>query len=131
MIPFVIATGAAMYGHLRKYLLTEDELAIHGFPRPPPEGSKPGRAALLSEAEAKRKALSESLPHNQDKNCCRCGKAFRISEEGRYEKKEDCCYHWGKPFNRRVNRATYEKKYTCCDGDEGSEGCQVWTPLTE
>ena len=120
-----------MYGHLRKYLLTEDELAIHGFPRPPPEGSKPGRAALLSEAEAKRKALSESLPHNQDKNCCRCGKAFRISEEGRYEKKEDCCYHWGKPFNRRVNRATYEKKYTCCDGDEGSEGCQVWTPLTE
>merc|ERR1712142_991673 len=46
--------GAALFRHLQKYLLTEEELGIHGFPRPPPEGSKPGRAALLSEAEAKR-----------------------------------------------------------------------------
>ena len=114
-----------MYRHLQKYLLTEDELNSHGFPRPPPEGSKPGRAQLLSESEAKRKALSDSLPHNSDKNCSRCGKAFRISEEGRYEKQEECCYHWGKLFNRRVNRGTYEKKYTCCDGDSEADGCQV------
>ena len=57
--------GASMYRHLQKYLLSEEELSIHGFPRPPPEGSKPGRASILSEAEAKRTALRESLPHNQ------------------------------------------------------------------
>ncbi|KAM7350248.1 RNA exonuclease prage isoform 2-T3 [Cochliomyia hominivorax] len=57
-----------------------------------------------------------------EKQCVRCSKIFQVNNEGKYMTFESCTYHWGKLSNV-FNGKCYINIYSCCQGDEFSEGC--------
>ena len=57
--------------------------------------------------------------------CCRCQKEFSVDVEGNYARDEECLYHWGKAFSRRVAGEGISAKRTCCSDDSSSRGCCV------
>lgn len=48
-----LSPGAALYGRLKEYLLTEDQLKENGYPFPHPE--RPGGAVIFTAEEKKPK----------------------------------------------------------------------------
>ncbi|XP_004778081.1 RNA exonuclease 1 homolog isoform X3 [Mustela putorius furo] len=107
--------GAALYGRLKEYLLTEDQLKENGYPFPHPE--RPGGAVLFTAEEKKPKDSSCRI-------CCRCGTEYLVSASGRCVREEECYYHWGRLRRNRV-AGGWETQYTCCSAAIGSTGCQV------
>ncbi|XP_023309304.2 uncharacterized protein LOC111690929 isoform X1 [Lucilia cuprina] len=68
-----------------------------------------------------------------EKQCVRCSKMFQVNEEGEYLSFGSCTYHWGKLSNV-YNGKCYVNIYSCCQGDELSEGCSqhafhVWNGI--
>lgn len=57
-----------------------------------------------------------------EKQCVRCSKIFEVNSEGDYLTFEPCTYHWGKA-NNVYNGKCYVNVYSCCQGEESSEGC--------
>ncbi|XP_059222996.1 uncharacterized protein LOC106090373 isoform X2 [Stomoxys calcitrans] len=57
-----------------------------------------------------------------EKQCVRCSKMFEVNSEGEYQTFESCTYHWGKA-NNVYNGKCYVNIYSCCQGEESSEGC--------
>ncbi|XP_058978125.1 uncharacterized protein LOC101888243 isoform X2 [Musca domestica] len=57
-----------------------------------------------------------------EKQCVRCSKMFEVNSEGEYLTFEPCTYHWGKA-NNVYNGKCYVNIYSCCQGEESSEGC--------
>ena len=57
-----------------------------------------------------------------EKQCVRCSKIFQVSEEGKYISFDSCIYHWGKLSNV-YNGKCFVNIYSCCQGEELSEGC--------
>ena len=57
-----------------------------------------------------------------EKQCVRCSKIFQVSEEGEYISFDSCIYHWGKLSNV-YNGKCFVNIYSCCQGEELSEGC--------
>ncbi|XP_075154627.1 RNA exonuclease prage isoform X1 [Haematobia irritans] len=57
-----------------------------------------------------------------EKQCVRCSKMFEVDSEGKYLTFESCTYHWGKA-NNVYNGKCYVNIYSCCQGEESSEGC--------
>ncbi|XP_061386509.1 uncharacterized protein LOC133321438, partial [Musca vetustissima] len=57
-----------------------------------------------------------------EKQCVRCSKMFEVNSEGEYLTFEPCTYHWGKA-NNVYNGKCYVNIYSCCQGEETSEGC--------
>lgn len=107
--------GAILYNKLRKYIMTEEQLQEHGYPRPHPENS--GHAVVYNLPEKK----------NNDpfsKVCCRCGAEYKINANGSCVRKEECVYHWGKLRRNRVPGG-WETLYNCCSGAVASPGCEV------
>lgn len=45
--------------------------------------------------------------------------------EGNYAREEECLYHWGKAFSRRVTGEGIAAKRTCCSDESSSRGCCV------
>ncbi|XP_046374753.2 RNA exonuclease 1 homolog [Haliotis rufescens] len=109
--------GAELYKRLSKYILTEDQLRENGFPRPSDEGGS--HAKFYADRKEKDVILKQ-----HEKNCARCGKRFIVFPNGNYNREEECVYHWGKAWKKRVDRALVSS-YNCCGGDLGAEGCQV------
>eukprot|EP00071_Canis_lupus_P029419 XP_022262976.1 RNA exonuclease 1 homolog isoform X1 [Canis lupus familiaris] len=107
--------GAALYGRLKEYLLTEDQLKENGYPFPHPE--RPGGAVIFTAEEKKPKDSSCRI-------CCRCGSEYLVSASGRCVREEECYYHWGRLRRNRV-AGGWETQYTCCSAAIGSTGCQV------
>ncbi|KAB1259796.1 RNA exonuclease 1-like protein, partial [Camelus dromedarius] len=107
--------GAALYGRLKEYLLSEDQLKENGYPFPHPE--RPGGAVIFTAEEKKPKDSSCRI-------CCRCGAEYLVSSSGRCVRDEECCYHWGRLRRNRV-AGGWETQYTCCSAAIGSAGCQV------
>nr|XP_045719396.1 RNA exonuclease 1 homolog isoform X2 [Mirounga angustirostris] len=107
--------GVALYGRLKEYLLTEDQLKENGYPFPHPE--RPGGAVIFTAEEKKPKDASCRI-------CCRCGAEYLVSPSGRCVREEECCYHWGRLRRNRV-AGGWETQYTCCSAAIGSTGCQV------
>ncbi|XP_036090078.1 RNA exonuclease 1 homolog isoform X3 [Rousettus aegyptiacus] len=107
--------GAALYGRLRDYLLSEDQLKENGYPFPHP--GRPGGAVIFTAEDKPPKDSSCRV-------CCRCGTEYLVSPSGRCVRDEECHYHWGRP---RRNRAAggWETQYMCCSAAIGSAGCQV------
>ncbi|XP_029771891.1 RNA exonuclease 1 homolog isoform X2 [Suricata suricatta] len=107
--------GAALYGRLKEYLLTEEQLKEHGYPFPHPE--RPGGAVLFTAEDKKPKDSACRI-------CCRCGAEYLVSPSGRCVRAEECHYHWGRLRRNRV-AGGWETQYTCCSAAIGSTGCQV------
>ncbi|CDQ71411.1 unnamed protein product [Oncorhynchus mykiss] len=108
-------SGVRLYRKLRDYLMTEEQLQEHGYPRPHPERS--GRAVVHNVPEKK----------NVDpfaKVCCRCGAEYKINANGNCVRKEECNHHWGRLRRHKVSGG-WETNYSCCSGTVGSPGCSV------
>ncbi|KAI5177055.1 Rna Exonuclease 1 [Manis pentadactyla] len=108
--------GAALYGRLKGYLLTEDQLKENGYPFPHP--GRPG-GALVFTAEEKQPKRPPSC-----RICCRCGTEHLVSPSGRCVRDEECSYHWGRLRRNRV-AGGWETQYLCCSAAVGSTSCQV------
>ncbi|XP_051950328.1 RNA exonuclease 1 homolog [Xyrauchen texanus] len=107
--------GAILYMKLKNYLMTEEQLEEHGYPRPHPEIS--GHVVVHNLPEKK----------NNDpfsKVCCRCGAEYKINANGNCVRKEECSHHWGRLRRNRVPGG-WETLYNCCSGAVGSPGCEV------
>ncbi|CAG00737.1 unnamed protein product [Tetraodon nigroviridis] len=103
-------TGARLYRKLKVYLMTEEQLQEHGYPRSNPEA--PGRAVLYNLPE-KKPASDREPPHSLwypccscslltlaaftafSKICCRCGAEYKVNANGNCVRKEECSFHWG------------------------------------
>ncbi|XP_033736917.1 RNA exonuclease 1 homolog [Pecten maximus] len=113
--------GAELFKRLTRYILTEEQMKENGFPRPSP--TEPGSAVFFVEPRKKIKVQS-SKPTNYEKLCVRCGKMFTVYPNGTYATKEECSFHWGKAWKKRI-AGMIDTRYTCCQGDLSSDGCQI------
>ncbi|OWF47383.1 RNA exonuclease 1 homolog [Mizuhopecten yessoensis] len=113
--------GADLYKRLSRYILVEEQMKENGFPRPSP--TEPGSAVFFVEPRKKINVQS-SKPTNYEKLCIRCGKMFTVYPNGTYAKTEECTFHWGKAWKKRV-AGMIDTRYTCCQGDLTTDGCQI------
>ncbi|XP_034036035.1 RNA exonuclease 1 homolog [Thalassophryne amazonica] len=109
-------TGAALFRKLKAYLMTEEELQEHGYPRKNPEA--PGKA-IINNLPKKMTTADPFI-----KICCRCGTEYMVNISGNCVRKEECNYHWGRVHRQKV-AGGWETNYSCCSGAVGSTGCQV------
>ncbi|XP_038625892.1 RNA exonuclease 1 homolog isoform X2 [Tachyglossus aculeatus] len=107
--------GAALYRHLREYILTGQQLYENNYPQPNP--GRPGNAVFYNEG---RKWYLED---GTRRLCCRCGKIYSVTPSGSHVQKAECSYHFGKML--RYEAGGLETLYSCCDGGIGSSGCQT------
>ncbi|XP_062582976.1 RNA exonuclease 1 homolog, partial [Saccostrea cucullata] len=111
--------GSELYNRLARYIMTEEQLQENGFPRPDSENSSVAKIYTVSQQEQNSAKLK-----TYEKICVRCGKRFMVFPNGTYAHQEECSYHWGKAWKKKI--AGYiETRYTCCQGDLGTEGCQI------
>ncbi|XP_041086416.1 RNA exonuclease 1 homolog [Polyodon spathula] len=108
-------TGATLYRKMKGYLMTEEQLQEHGYPRPNPD--KPGGAIVHT---ASQKKILDPFT----KVCCRCGSEYTVSANGNCVRREECTFHWGRLRRQRAPDG-WETQYSCCSGAVGSTGCQV------
>ncbi|XP_022906995.1 RNA exonuclease 1 homolog [Onthophagus taurus] len=101
--------GKKFYQNVSGYLLTEDDLDIHGYPR---EGPVPGRAII----KAQKSVPKVNLNPNQ-RLCCRCFKVYMVDQKGFSLYEEECQYH---PLKKRTIRG--DRIYLCCKSTEET-GC--------
>nr|XP_046248128.1 RNA exonuclease 1 homolog isoform X2 [Scatophagus argus] len=109
-------TGATLYRKLKSYLMTEEQLQEHGYPRTNPEAA--GRAIIYNLPE--KKAVSDPF----SKICCRCGAEYKVNVNGSCVRKEECSFHWGRLRRQKV-AGGWETNYSCCAASVGTPGCQV------
>uniref|UniRef100_A0A8B9HX97 REX1, RNA exonuclease 1 homolog n=1 Tax=Astyanax mexicanus TaxID=7994 RepID=A0A8B9HX97_ASTMX len=108
--------GAVLYRKLKEYVLTEEQLQEHCYPRPNPD--RLGHAIIYNIPEKNKNTEPFS------KVCCRCGADYKINANGNCVRKEECSHHWGRLRRYRVPGG-WETQYNCCSGAVGSPGCQV------
>lgn len=108
--------GKKLYDALSTYVMTTEQLIENGYPLPHP--AEPGRALVSGLYVTKRPASSDPFK----KVCSRCQKPYQIDENGDYVKTEECEYHWGHLWQKRLGRSL-ERQYSCCGGDSQSDGC--------
>ncbi|XP_068599709.1 RNA exonuclease 1 homolog [Brachionichthys hirsutus] len=109
-------TGATLYRKLKPYLMTDEQLQEHGYPRPNPES--PGKAIICCNLE--KKTTSDAF----NKICCRCGAEYKLNVKGNCVRKEECNFHWGRLRRHKV-AGGWETSYSCCAAAVGTPGCQV------
>ncbi|KAI6163019.1 ribonuclease H-like protein [Pisolithus thermaeus] len=56
---------------------------------------------------------------NQVKQCERCGQSFTVRKD---PKKDECYYHWGRPFTKSINGEKL-RFYSCCSKNANEDGC--------
>ncbi|CAL1300086.1 unnamed protein product [Larinioides sclopetarius] len=118
--PVTELKGLALYEHLLSYVLTEDQLKENGFPLPHP--TELGRAVIEGIYANKTQFCNDPFK----RTCCRCQKTYYVNVDGDYVRDEECDFHWGRLWKRRV-AGNLESRYTCCQGDSESDGCCVGT----
>lgn len=94
--------GRSFYDNVKKWILTEDELDIHGYPRQSEEHY--GRAVIKN----RKCVVSLNIDDNQ-KTCSRCHKIYQVDDDGWPLFEEECLYH---PLKKRTIRG--EQTYLCC-----------------
>ncbi|XP_019730997.1 RNA exonuclease 1 homolog [Hippocampus comes] len=108
--------GAALYRKLKAYLMTEEQLQEHGYPRINPNAV--GKAVLCNLPE--KKVIMDPFT----KICCRCGAEYKVNAMGNCLRKEECAFHWGRLRRQKV-AGGWETMYSCCAAAVGSPGCQT------
>lgn len=56
---------------------------------------------------------------NQVKQCERCGQSFTVRKD---PKRDECYYHWGRPFTKSINGEKL-RFYSCCSKNANEDGC--------
>lgn len=103
--------GERFYSHMKKWLLTEEELDLHGYPR---ESTERGRAIIRNQAQTDYSSVDEN-----QRRCGRCGKNYMVDDDGWPLFEEECLYH---PLKKRTIRR--EQIYLCCKSSDES-GCAM------
>ncbi|XP_018320896.1 RNA exonuclease 1 homolog [Agrilus planipennis] len=93
--------GRKLYKNIERFILSEEELNQHAFPR---EGPVPGVAVIVPNKQIR----GTHLEYNE-RQCCRCWKIYRVDREGFAVYEEECVYH---PLKKRTLRG--ESIYLCC-----------------
>ncbi|XP_043252793.1 RNA exonuclease 1 homolog [Colletes gigas] len=106
--------GVMLYGMLKKWIMTEQQLRDNGFPRTHPDGQK-GRAKIYVINTRNQNVLSK-VPN--ERICSRCGQTYMINKQGFAVRSQNCIYHWGRKFTIRG-----EGKYSCCQQYGSATGC--------
>ncbi|CAL4108463.1 unnamed protein product, partial [Meganyctiphanes norvegica] len=109
--------GLALYKHLKKYILSEEDLDANGYPRPDPE--EKGKAVI--KVLDKRKKIS---PSSTERHCDRCNTLYVVDKWGFPTSSKQCSHHWGRMYKRRAPGGL-TAMYSCCSGDMTSEGCNI------
>ncbi|XP_072385118.1 uncharacterized protein [Diabrotica undecimpunctata] len=97
------------YNQIKKWVLTDEELDIHGYPR---QTNEYGIAEVRN--------FKSKFPSNLDENqriCSRCKKLYQVDDDGWPLFEEECCYH---PMKKRTIRG--EQTYLCCRSSDET-GC--------
>ncbi|XP_047443879.1 RNA exonuclease 1 homolog [Mugil cephalus] len=110
-------SGVALYRKLKAYLMTEEQLQEHGYPRTNPECA--GKAVIYNLPE-KKAAVTDPFA----KVCCRCGAEYKVNVNGNCVRKEECSFHWGRLRRHKV-AGGWETNYSCCATAVGAPGCQT------
>ncbi|XP_039890877.1 RNA exonuclease 1 homolog isoform X1 [Simochromis diagramma] len=108
--------GATLYRKMKAYLMTEEQLQQHGYPRPNPEAA--GKAVVYNQPE--KKGVADPF----SKICCRCGAEYKVNVNGSCVRKEECSFHWGRLRRHKV-AGGWETNYSCCAAAVGAPGCQT------
>lgn len=130
-----------LYRMFCTYIMSEDHLDTHSFPRfmeqdslaklamiPNFQSKSSAPANKLDEAKkqhAQKMALKQE-PNMITKLCKRCSRTFMLSaRELKYlSVNSECVHHWGKLRNVRVDKSVVQK-YMCCNGGPNETGCEV------
>ncbi|KAG8178381.1 hypothetical protein JTE90_005274 [Oedothorax gibbosus] len=112
--------GIALYDHLSTYVLNEEQLKENGYPFPHPV--ELGKAVIEGIYANRTQYCNDPFK----RTCSRCNKIYYVNLDGDYVRDEECEFHWGRLFKRRIAGAI-ESRYTCCQGDSESDGCCVGT----
>ncbi|XP_076812558.1 uncharacterized protein LOC143459342 isoform X1 [Clavelina lepadiformis] len=108
-------SGEEIYEEMCHYILTEKQLDENGFPRP---GDISGCCKFMKELPKPNKDTTKKI-------CARCGKEFILYKGGHFGRTDDeCVHHWGRAYSTKVG-SHWEKRYSCCQGPIGAEGCSV------
>lgn len=102
--------GRSFHNKLTNWILTEEELDIHGYPCESEECN--GRVKI--------KNPRFQSPTNLDENqrlCCRCKRVYLVDDDGWPVYEEECLYH---PLKKRTIRG--EQTYLCCRSSDET-GC--------
>jgi RNA exonuclease 1 len=110
--------GKTFYDHIKGYVLSEEDLDIHGYPK---ESSIPGRAVIIN-----RKAKPGAHLGENQRKCSRCSKIYLVDEAGFVLYQEECIYH---PLKKRTLRG--EQTYLCCKSNDGTGCATSSTHVTE
>lgn len=101
--------GRKFYENIKQYVLTEEELILHGYPR---ESEIPGHAVIPNKKSSTQMPLDDN-----ERICCRCSKLYFVDDNGFAINDEQCIYH---PLKKRTLRG--ERTYLCCKSSDDS-GC--------
>lgn len=101
--------GKRFYEHVKKWILTEEDLDIHGYPR---ESGEKGKAIITSQ-----KSVDYSMADDSYRKCCRCSRIYQVDDDGWPLYEEECMYH---PLKKRTIRG--EQIFLCCKSSDDT-GC--------
>ncbi|XP_060535681.1 RNA exonuclease 1 homolog [Cylas formicarius] len=104
-----IFRGRMFYDHVKKWVLTEDELDLHGYPR---ESREKGKAVINNQKDVDYSIVDENL-----RKCSRCSKIYQVDDDGWPLFEEECMYH---PLKKRTIRG--EQVFLCCKSTDDT-GC--------
>ncbi|GAU89785.1 hypothetical protein RvY_02296 [Ramazzottius varieornatus] len=114
------------YVAMKKHVLTEDDLVINGYPliQSKKQDGENSRDGLQLYIAMSGKITPDRITQTK-RSCCRCGREFTVDFEGNYAREEECLYHWGKAFSRRIAGEGVTARRNCCSDDSSSRGCCV------
>ncbi|XP_030765961.1 RNA exonuclease 1 homolog [Sitophilus oryzae] len=101
--------GNRFYQNIKKWVLTEEELDLHGYPR---ESDLKGKAVINN-----RKPVDFSMVDDNYRKCSRCSKTYQVDDDGWALFEEECLYH---PLKKRTIRG--EQIHLCCKSNDDT-GC--------
>ena len=110
--------GAKLYEFVQRYKMTEEQLDANGYPRAHPD--------VKGKAVAKVDTRKKISPSPTERYCARCGVVFLVDKWGYPRVTQKCVYHWGRSARRR-GPCGFELRYSCCQGDNESDGCCLAT----
>lgn len=110
--------GKKFYENIQHFLMTEEELVLHGYPR---ESSVPGRAVISNQKQSKVSNLRDN-----ERVCVRCSKVYYVDKDGLPLNDQECMYH---PLKKRTLRG--ERIYLCCKSSDDAGCATSHTHVTE
>ncbi|XP_066157053.1 RNA exonuclease 1 homolog [Euwallacea fornicatus] len=101
--------GRTFYEHVKNWILSEEELDMHGYPK---EGDQRGKTVISNRA-----AVDYSITDDNHRKCSRCGKLYQVDDDGWPLFEEECMYH---PLKKRTIKG--EQIFLCCKTSDDT-GC--------